>query len=193
MHSCPARWCQTHSRDDLVLGYRGRVLILLVKLIFNTSSMHRHSRLYKGIPTHVGQGWYHMWTLGQHGFVYLICGNTGDTAGKIGWMKGIHLLPLCTHRHNMPTLTLKPTHACVHMYICSCTQRQDGRRLLRCKKTSCNSGSEELQRTIPRGLPPLQAFCSNAYWTWVNMFNVSHICCGLLRNEIMQIKIPTFN
>jgi len=41
---------------------------------------------------------------GVHGFVYLIYENTGDTNGKMCWMKGIHLLPhahtgaLCQYR-----------------------------------------------------------------------------------------------
>lgn len=55
---------------------------------------------------------------GVHRFVYLICGKTGDTTGKICRIKGINLLPHGgPHRPTMPTQKTSLHIQYMHAYM----------------------------------------------------------------------------
>lgn len=91
------------------MGYQSHVLISL-----KVNVQHNTYQIIRGYSHTCRSG---LITC-EHRFVYLICGNTGDTTGKICWMKGIHLLPpnaytgtSYQHRSSSPH-----THACMHIW-----------------------------------------------------------------------------
>ena len=128
-----AEICTAGQQRWQVIGYHGHVLIQHVQ---HSSYIASALRVIQGYSYTCRSGLISHGNAGVHTFVYLICGNSGDTTGKIHRMKGIHLLPhACTRRHIMPTTAQAQAYAYMHACICMLTHinaHKDRYRLLCC-------------------------------------------------------------